>query len=200
MAYFVRVAVGHLWYNSGTNFAGSVSADTLRDYPYVRTIRNFKSPALGLKSTALFRDTLYTYQLSAWVELLRFAVKDTRVWPAKREACVQYGKEMLQESALKRYRWSHCKPTALLAPARSSFKLYQVLFHDSKYSQPYHMYIPIARRWQEITRLLPLKAGLRIYSSLSYIGFMVYSLDKDWILMQQVFSSNTYNLMQQYII
>jgi hypothetical protein len=61
------------------------------------------------------------------------------------------------------------------------------------------MYIPIARRWQEITQLLPLKAGLSIYSSLSYIGFMVYSLDKDLISMQQVFSSNTYNLMRQYI-
>jgi hypothetical protein len=45
----------------------------------------------------------------------------------------------------------------------------------------------------------PLKAGLSIYSSLSYIGFMVYSLDKDWISIHQVFSSNTYNLMQQYI-
>jgi hypothetical protein len=51
----------------------------------------------------------------------------------------------------------------------------------------------------EITLLLLLKEGLSIYSSLSYIGFMVYILDKDRVHMQQVFSSNTYNLVQQYI-
>jgi hypothetical protein len=61
------------------------------------------------------------------------------------------------------------------------------------------MYIPKARKWQGITRLLPLKAGLSIYSSLSYIGFMVYFPDKDRVHMQQVFSPNTYHLMQQYI-
>jgi hypothetical protein len=54
LAYFARVAVGHLWYNSGTNFAGSVSASTLRDYPSARTIRTFKSPALGLTPMAPF--------------------------------------------------------------------------------------------------------------------------------------------------
>jgi hypothetical protein len=61
------------------------------------------------------------------------------------------------------------------------------------------MYIPIARRWQEITRLLPLKAGLSIYSSLSYIGCMVYFLDMDRVYIQQVFLPNTCHLMQQYI-
>jgi hypothetical protein len=61
------------------------------------------------------------------------------------------------------------------------------------------MYIPIARKWQKITQLLSLKVGLSIYSILSYIGLMVYFLDKDRVHMQQVFSSNTYNLMQQYI-
>jgi hypothetical protein len=30
--------MGHLWYNSGTNFTGLVSASTLRDYPSARTI------------------------------------------------------------------------------------------------------------------------------------------------------------------
>jgi hypothetical protein len=48
LAYFARVAVGHIWYNSGTNFAGSVSDNTLRDYLSARTIRTFKSPAIGL--------------------------------------------------------------------------------------------------------------------------------------------------------
>jgi hypothetical protein len=61
------------------------------------------------------------------------------------------------------------------------------------------MYIPIARKWQKITQLLSLKVGLSIYSILSYIELMVYFLDKDRVHMQQVFSSNTYNLMQQYI-
>ena len=31
--------MGHLWNNSGTKFAGSISASTLRDYPSARTIR-----------------------------------------------------------------------------------------------------------------------------------------------------------------
>jgi hypothetical protein len=67
-------ALGHIWYNSGTNFAGSVSASTLRDYPSTRTIRTFNSPALGLTPTAPFRGALYTYRLPAWVELLGFVV------------------------------------------------------------------------------------------------------------------------------
>jgi hypothetical protein len=50
------VAVGHLWYNSGTNFAGSVSARTLRDQPSARTIRTFKSHALRLTPMAPFRE------------------------------------------------------------------------------------------------------------------------------------------------
>jgi hypothetical protein len=60
LTYFARVAMGHLWYNSGTNFVGSVSASTLRDYPSARMIRTFKSPTLGLMPTAPFRGTLYT--------------------------------------------------------------------------------------------------------------------------------------------
>jgi hypothetical protein len=115
----------------------------------------------------------------------------TRAWPAKRETCVQHDKERLQESVLKRHRQSHCKPIALQAPTRSSFKLYQVLFHYSKYSQPCHMYIPIARRWQKITRLLPLKAGLSIYSSLSYIGFMVIIFGQGLNINAASVSSNT---------
>jgi hypothetical protein len=64
LTYFARVVVGHLWYNSGTKFAGSVSASTLRDYPSARTIRTFKSPALRLTPMAPFRGELYTYQSS----------------------------------------------------------------------------------------------------------------------------------------
>jgi hypothetical protein len=44
-----------------------------------------------------------------------------------------------------------------------------VLFHESKYSQPWHIYIyiPTAHRWQVITWLLPVKAGLSNYSNLN---------------------------------
>jgi hypothetical protein len=65
LAYFARVAMGHLWYNSETNFVGSVNASTLRDYRSARTIRTFKSPALGLMPTAPFRGILYTCRLLA---------------------------------------------------------------------------------------------------------------------------------------
>jgi hypothetical protein len=41
-AYFAKVALGHLWYNSGTNFVGPISASTLKDYPYVRMFMTFK--------------------------------------------------------------------------------------------------------------------------------------------------------------
>jgi hypothetical protein len=54
LSYLARVAIGYLWYNSETNFTGLISAHTLRDYPFARTIRTFKSPALGLTSTAPF--------------------------------------------------------------------------------------------------------------------------------------------------
>jgi hypothetical protein len=81
-------ALGHLWDNSGTNFAGSVSASILRDYPSARMIRTFKSPALGLTPTAPFRhfiladsQTKLSYSDSR---------SSTRTRPAKREACVQH--------------------------------------------------------------------------------------------------------------
>jgi hypothetical protein len=60
-----RGALGHLWDNLGTNFAGSVSASTLRDYPSARTIKTFKSPVLGLTPTTHFRGALYTCRISA---------------------------------------------------------------------------------------------------------------------------------------
>jgi hypothetical protein len=65
LAYFARVVVSHLWYNSGTKFIGSVSANTLRDYPSSWTIRTFKSPTLGLTPTAPIRGVLYTLQSPA---------------------------------------------------------------------------------------------------------------------------------------
>jgi hypothetical protein len=96
--------LGHLWDNSGTNFVGLVSTNTLRDYPSTRMIRTFKSPALGLMPMAPFQGALYTCRLPAWVELLRFVVRDTQVWLAKREAYVQHDKERLQELVLKQHR------------------------------------------------------------------------------------------------
>jgi hypothetical protein len=95
--------LGHLWYNSGTNVTGSVSASTLRDYHSTRMFRTFKSPALGFTPMAPFWGALYTYRLPAWFELLSFVVGlQTRL--TKREACIQHDKERLQESVLNRYR------------------------------------------------------------------------------------------------
>jgi hypothetical protein len=125
LAYFARVAVGHLWYNSGTKFAGSVSTSTLRDYPSARKIRTFKSPTLGLMTTAPFRGELYTYRSPAWVELLGFLV-GLQTRSTKREAYVQHEWERLQESVLNRHRRSHCTP-ASLHPV--FIQLNQVLFH-----------------------------------------------------------------------
>jgi hypothetical protein len=71
---FLTLSLAYLWYNLGTNFVGSVSANTLRDYPSTRTIRTFKSPTLGLTPTAPFRGILYTYRSLAKVELLDFMV------------------------------------------------------------------------------------------------------------------------------
>jgi hypothetical protein len=69
----LKAAVDHLWYNSGTNFMGSISASTLRD-PSASTFKTFNSPVLGLTPMAPFRGTLDTYRLPTWVELLGFMV------------------------------------------------------------------------------------------------------------------------------
>jgi hypothetical protein len=105
-------SMGHLWYNSGTNFGGLVSANALRDYPSARTIRTFKSPTLGLTPTTPFRGVLYTCRSLAWVELLSFVV-GLQTRPTKREACVQREQERLQESVLNRHSESHCKLASL---------------------------------------------------------------------------------------
>jgi hypothetical protein len=112
LAYFARVAMGHLSYNLGTNFTRSVCTSTLRNYPSAKTIRTFKSPALGLTPTAPFWGALYTYCCSAWVEQLGFVV-GLKTQPTKREVCVQHEQEKLQESVLMRHRRSHCKPISL---------------------------------------------------------------------------------------
>ena len=83
-------------------------------------------------------------------------------------------------------------------PPGLHFKLRLVLFHDSKFSQPCHMYLPISRRWQEITWLLPCLSRAKHYTSLSYIGFKV-TLDKDWITNAASVCIQHLNLMQQYI-
>jgi hypothetical protein len=89
LAYFARVAMGHLWYNSETKFTGLVSANTLRDYPFARTIRTFKSPALGLTPTA--PSEVNFILTGARLELSYSDLRSsTRAWPANREACVQH--------------------------------------------------------------------------------------------------------------
>jgi hypothetical protein len=161
--------VGHLWYNSGTNFAGSVSASTLRDYSSARMIRTFKLPTLGLTPKALFRGALYTCWLPVWVELLGFVI-GLQTRPTKREACVQHE----QESSKIRFLIDTDGVTAnRQASARSLIQLRHVLFYDSKYSQLCHTYIPITRRWQEITWLLLHLSRAKHYTSLSYLGFRV---------------------------
>jgi hypothetical protein len=121
LSYFARVAVGHLWNDSGTNFTGSISANTLRYYSSTRMIKTFKSPAFGLTPTAPFWGALYTYWLPAWVELLGFMV-GLQTRPTKREACVQHEQKRLQEWVLKRHGRSHCKP-ASLCPVFSSINI-----------------------------------------------------------------------------
>jgi hypothetical protein len=59
------------------------------------------------------------------------------------------------------------------------------------------MYILIARKWQEITRLLPLKAGLSILLDPELHRIQVVVFGQGLNSMQQVFTSNTYHLMQQ---
>jgi hypothetical protein len=147
----------------------SISASTLRDYPSARMFRTFNSPTLGLTPTAPFRGALYTYRLLAWVELLGFMVDHQTG-----QLSVRHAFKMTKGHTVNRSLTDIGGVTAnQQASARSYFKFGHVLFNDSKYSQSCHMYIPIAHRWQEITWLLPFKAGLSIYSSLSYMGLMV---------------------------
>jgi hypothetical protein len=137
--------MGHLWDNLGTNFTGLVSAALLGIT--LLPGRSGHLNHLPLDSRLWLPSEAHFILAEACSKLsYSDSQSSTRAQPAKREACVQHDKERLQESVLKRHRWSHCKPIALQAPARSSFILYQVLFYDSKYSQLCHLYIPIARR------------------------------------------------------
>jgi hypothetical protein len=88
-AYFAKVALGHLWYNSGTNFAGPISSSTLRDYPSARTFRTFKH--LPLDSCLRLPSEAHFILARSWPELSYLdSWSDTPVQPAKREACVQH--------------------------------------------------------------------------------------------------------------
>jgi hypothetical protein len=107
----LKVVVDHLWYNSGTNFTSSISANTLRDYPPARTFRTFKSPALGVTPTAPFRGELYTSRLPAWVELLGIVVDHQTGQLSVRHAFNMTRKG--SKKVLNRHRRSHCKPASL---------------------------------------------------------------------------------------
>jgi hypothetical protein len=123
----LKAAVDHLWYNSGTNFVGSISASTLRDYPSARMFRTFKSLALGLTPTAPFRGALYTYRLSAWVELLGFEVDHQTG-----QLSVRHAFNMTRKGSKNRSLIGIDEVTAnWQASVRSLFKLNQVLFHVS---------------------------------------------------------------------
>jgi hypothetical protein len=117
LTYFAKVAVDHLWYNLGTNFADSVSA--IRSVPALLGITLLPgrsgllnhlplSSRLRLPSEAYFILTDSRPELSysdSW--------SSTRARLAKREACVQHDKERLQDSVLNRHRRSHYKPASL---------------------------------------------------------------------------------------
>jgi hypothetical protein len=130
-------SVGHLWNDSGTNFTGSISASTLRDYSSTRTIRTFKSH-LQLSSEAHF------ILADSWPGL-----NYSTLWSVSRPV-------QLRERHAFNINRKDSKNRSLIdtdgvtanrqASARSLFKLNQVPFHNSKYSQPCHMCIPITRR------------------------------------------------------
>ena len=61
------------------------------------------------------------------------------------------------------------------------------------------MYLPISRRWQEITRLLPRLSRAKHYSSLIYIGFRVTVSGQGMGNQCSKCLHPTPNLMQQYI-
>jgi hypothetical protein len=88
-AYFAMVALGHLGYNSGTNFVGPISANTLKDYPSARTFKTFKHLPLDSRLWLPFE---VHFILAGSRPKLNYSDSRSKalVQPAKREACVQY--------------------------------------------------------------------------------------------------------------
>ena len=141
------IALGHLWYNSGTHFAGPYRA-AQSGTPDARMLR----PSLPLGSVWSFPGRS-AQQNDSRPELNYSASRSERVIrPAKWEACVQSCQKFQQ-----RYGpWStqmgidpHPRPPCLVAflltsrPVSIYFYL-MVLFHDSRYSQPcsgIHLYL-----------------------------------------------------------
>ena len=141
------IVLGHLWYNSGTHFAGSYRA-AQSGTPDARMLR----PNLPLGSVWSFPGR-GAQQNDSRPELNYSASRSERVIrPAKWEACVQSCQKFQQ-----RYGpWStqteidpHPRPPCLVASLSTSrlvsiFFYPMVLFHDSKYSQPcsgIHLYL-----------------------------------------------------------
>jgi hypothetical protein len=112
LAYFARVAMGHLWYNSGTKFVGSVSASTLRDYPSARTIRTLNH--LPLDSRLRLPSKTYFILAGAQPELSYSASWSvSRPDQLRERHTFNMNRKRLQESVLNRHRRSHCTLASL---------------------------------------------------------------------------------------
>ena len=151
------IALGHLWYNSGTHFAGPYCA-AQSGTPDARMLR----PSLPLGSVWSFPGRS-AQQNDSRPELNYSASRSERVIrPAKWEACVQSCQKFQQ-----RYGpWStqtgidpHPRPPCLVAFLSVSRPVSIYINHGSfpqwRLWPIVLRYPPISRRWQEITRLLP---------------------------------------------
>jgi hypothetical protein len=143
LAYFARLAMGHLWYNSETNFTGSISASTLKDCHLLGQLGLLNHLPLDSRLQLPFEthfilaDSRPELSYSgSWSETLESGQLRER-----------HAFNMTKKGSKNQSLINTDRVTAnLQASAQSFFKLRQVPFHDSKYSQPCHMYSPIARR------------------------------------------------------
>ena len=128
------IALGHLWYNLGTHFAGPYCA-AQSGTPDARTFR----PSLPLGSVWSF-PRRSAQQNGSWPELNYSASRSERViWPAKWEACVQSYQKFQQQYG----PWStqtgidpHPRPPCLVASLSTSRPVSIYINHGSFPRQP----------------------------------------------------------------
>jgi hypothetical protein len=95
----LKTVIDHLWYNSGTNFVGSISAITLRDTKSARTIRTFKHLPLG--SRHWLPSNAHFILAGSWLELSYLASRlITRPDQLSDRHAFNMTKEMLQNRSL----------------------------------------------------------------------------------------------------
>jgi hypothetical protein len=129
-----------------------------------------------------------------------FTVERYFIRPAKYETCVQYDKRDEQRSVLNRHRRNHYSPKPYKTPPGLHLSINTWLFF---------MITIIANHNQVSTYIsqvtgnhltsIGLSMAKQYFRSWTKIGFQAYLWDKEKVYMQQVFSLNSYNLMQQYI-